>query len=572
MCCVKHAASSLLLAFAAWIAASPVAAQGTAAAQQLRLEDRIEAPLLYLALDAPRAEGVRGESQVASKAGERASVHQLLADPALDLLFGSELASTASGRALTLVRGVLARSSGELELAMTSVVPASGQPLLVFRARLQPTESQRLQGLLDGPDLATPHRSLGGQRTWSLRSPRRPTGPGELVELSLVGDDLLVANDMTAMEELLVPPSPRTGNRTSAGAPARQVLAADPRYTSLKRRMSVAPGALLLYGDWQRLGQRLQTSSSGLPAALLEWSGMGSAQSVMASVSVVGSSYQGTLLLDFDLPRAASGVATSAASPIDGWLAAALPVPARTLVADLPGAGFGGLVLAVDLADVARRSHRGQELIHELRHAFHRFGLDFERNVLGRLGTRGTVQMLFRQQDTSRTPEIVAVYAVRAKNRKAAADLFADLRRASEQRGNGRMLSGKELRGIDILELRGQERDALACLAVHEDQVVIAFDPETVATVVEEQRRAGRQRGKRDVAVTAAIAGAGVDQVAGLFDLDLGPWLEQLLAPLHAAGGEPMLGARLPKRHIGAMELQPRDGGVVLRVSVVSSQ
>lgn len=535
----------------------------------LRLEDRIEAPLLYLALDAPRA-----DAPATGKPVERASVHQLLADPALELLFGSEMTATASGRALALVRGVLARSSGELELALTSVVPASGQPLLVFRARLQPAESQRLQGLLDGPDLATPHRELAGRRTFSLRSPRRPSGPGELVELSLVGNDLLVANDMTAMEELLVPPKPRT----TAGAPARQVLAADSRYASLKRRLSVAPGALLVYGDWQRLGQRLQTSSAGLPAALLEWSGMGSAQGVMASISVAGASYQCALLLDFDLPRnQGTSEAGAMTSPIDGWLAAAVPVAARHLVADLPGAGFGGMVLAVDLADAARRSHRGQELIHELRHAFHRFGLDFDRNVIGRLGTRGTVQMMFRQADADRTPEIVAVYSVRAKHRKAAADLFADLRRASEQRGNGRLLPAKELRGVDVLELRGQDRDTLACVAVHEDQVVIAFDPETVASVVEDQRRAGPKRGKRDAAVMAAVAGVGVDQVAGLFDLDLGPWLERLLAPLQAAAGpaavgEPRLGARLPKRHIGAMELQPRDGGVVLRVSVLSSQ
>jgi hypothetical protein len=253
-------------------------------------------------------------------------------------------------------------------------------------------------------------------------------------------------------------------------------------------------------------------------------------------------------------------------------LAAAAPVAARNLAADLPGTGFGGMVLAVDLADVAKRSHRGQELIHELRHAFHRFGLDFERNVLGRLGSRGTVQLLFRQDDAGRTPEIVAVYTVRAKSRKAAGDLFGDLRRASEQRGNGRLLAAKELRGVEVLELRGQEREPLACLSVFDDQLVLAFEPETVALVVDEQRRAGRQRSRREAAVISAISAAGVDQVAGLFDVDLGPWLERLLDPAAATASEPALGARLPKRHIGALELQPRDGGVVLRVSVLSSQ
>ena len=111
----------LLGCLAPWFAAVGVLAQGptdpearvpqaaTAGAQ--RLVDSIEAPLLYMALTAGTG------TQQAPKA-----VQKLLADPAFDALFDDGLAAKdATGRALALVRGVLARSAGDLEIALTGV-------------------------------------------------------------------------------------------------------------------------------------------------------------------------------------------------------------------------------------------------------------------------------------------------------------------------------------------------------------------------------------------------------------------------------------------------------------------
>jgi hypothetical protein len=579
------------------------------------LVDRIEAPLLYLALDAAAlnaaapASGANPTSSAPNRSqpSDRGTVQTLLADPALARLLGGSAPSSSTGRALALVRGLLARSPGEIEIALTSVLPANGQPLLVCRVHLQSAEADRLQGLLAGPDLANPHRSLAGRATWTLRGAEgaRPNGPGEQVELALVGGDLLLANDGTAMEELLVPPEPRTS------ATPRLVLANDPRFLSLRKRLDVPAGSLLVYGDWLRLGQRLQAKTEGIAGAALEWSGLGSAKSVMASISGLGGAFTGTLLLDFDQrerarpepsrpepsrpepsrpeplrpgregrdgrpfePRDGMGPRGAEATPIDGWFAAAQPAAARTLLPELPIGGFGGLVLAVDFADVARHSHRGRELRFELHEAFERFGLDFERNVIARLGSRGTVQLLFRSSEDAGTPEVVAVYAVRAKGKKAAADLFADLRRASEQRGTGRLALGRDKRGIDVLELKSRDREAPTCIAVHEDQVLFAYDADSLAVVADEWRRAGRSRQKRDAAVAAAVASIGGEQVAGLFDVDLGAWLERAFGAVEGGaerGGERPDFSRIPKRHVGYLDLQPRDGGVVLRVCVLSS-
>lgn len=576
-----------------------------APAQGPRLVDRIEAPLLYLSLEAvapaesstatgpsatgPSATGPAARRELPAKDPSRSGpVQRLLADPAFDALLGPNggAGEGSAGRALALVRGVLARSSGDLELALTGVLPAGGQPLLVLRARLHDGESARLQGLLGDSALAQPQRQVAGRQTWSLRGAAgaAAAGPGGLVEMTLVGDDLLVANDAMAMEELLLLPD----RRTSASA-TRQVLSADPRFLSLKKRLAVPPGSLLVYGDWVRLSQRLQSSREGLPSFLLGWSGLGSARSVMASVAGVGADFTGTMLLDFD--RASGDPESRLARPehggrdpregrpgpersaIDGWFGSAQPVPARTLLPELPGGGLGGLVLAVDLADVAQRSRGGMGMLHALHDAFDDFGLDFERNVLNQLGTRGTVQLLFRRGGTEAATELVSVYSMRAKSRKAAADLFQDLRRAAEQRGLARLHAGKEHKGLDLLELKGPRHERPTFVAIHEDSVLLAFDAETLVQVYDETRRVAKLRGKRDAAVSAAVQSIGGESVVGLFDLDFAPWFEQIAQSFSPADGQaskPDL-SRIPTRHIGYLDLQPRDGGIVLRICVLSS-
>lgn len=599
----------LLLASAVFAVVAPC--------QAPRLVDSVAAPIAYLSLagDSPGADsmgggGAAGTSPRGNAPGAGA-VRKLIADPAFDVLFagpsgaeanGSEAAPGArelsgvgtTGRALALVRGVLARSSGELEVALTSIVPADGLPLLVVRAQLRAGAADQMRTLLDGNTVATPMRTLGGRQTYRLAPAggrlaqaggQTPNdGPGRTVEVALVGDDLVIGNDGWAMQELLEPAPATTSAQT------RGVLAADPRFVAVRRRLDLPPGSLFVYGDWQRLGRRLQTADDGVSAQLLAASGLESARAMMASVAAANDGFTVTMLFDFDVPpepaapapngprgpgRAGDGVG------IDGWFAAMQPVAAKSLLGELPVGGFGGLVLAVDLAQVAQRSSRGAFLMHELAETLDHYGLDFERNVVGRLGTRGTVQLLFRRGATADAPpEVFSVYAMRAKSRKAASDLFADLRRSVEQRGMGRTIAGKDKqRGPEVLELRwgaagrpGHEvAEAQPCLTVLDDFVLLAFDSETLFEVHEEH--AAHARTRRDPAIARAVQTIGGENVAGLFDVDLQPLFAHLAEVIGVgAGGTKVDLSGLPKRHTGFLDLQKHDAGVLLRVCVLSAR
>lgn len=543
---------------AATALASPLCGQAP------RLVDCIEAPVAYLCLEAMPADGERA-----------GPVQRLLTDPALDrLLAGGDAAEpTPSGRALLLVRGVLARSRGELELALTGVVPDGGQPLLVLRARLQPAEADRLQLALDQEQLAAPKRRIGRHATYALRGGSSDR-PGREVELALVGADLVVGNDGTALQEVLAPPPART-----AAGGNRGVLAGDPRFQAMKSQLPAAPGSLWWWGDWPRLRQRLDAPVEGVPGWLLGSSGLGAAHAVMASVAPQQADLQATMLLAFEglrPPVPEAGAGRERFGPprgplgIDGWFAATEPVPARTLLADLPAGGLGGLVLSVDLATVAGQSHETGHLLRELHRAFEQYGLDFDRNVRNRLGTRGTVQLhVARGPDAA--AEVSAVYTLRTRNRKAAADLLADLRRVAEAAGIGRMLpdAARERRGVEVLELA--LRDARTFVAAHDDSLLLAGDPATLAAVADDLRRAPRPRTRRGEPVAATIQAIGGETVAGLFDLDLQPWFEQLAAAFTGPGA-PVDVSALPKRHTGYLDLQRHDDATVVRVRVLSSR
>ena len=549
--------------------------------QAPRLVDGVEAPLAYLCLEAmPPAAAATGGAAAKREAGP---VQRLLADPSLDALFRSPAtspSSTATATALALVRGVLARSSGELELVLTGILPQAGQPLLVLRARLQSDEAERLQTLLASGELAAPDRRIGERQTYRLRGAEgAAAGPGEHVELALVGNDLLVGNDGSSLAELLTPVPAVT-----SATPQRAVLSADPRFRALRRELPAPAGSLWIYTDWQRLGTRVPADLDGLAGALLGSSGLGGARTVLASVSSAQSGFSATVLLEFDAARKAGRFDNDCG--IDGWLAAVRPVPARQLLAELPGGGIGGLVLSVDLAAVAGSSRDGVHLLHDIEGAFEHYGLDFRRNVLDRLGERGTVQLQVGQSGQA-AGGMASIYSLRAKSRKAAADLFADLRRVGEAEGFAQLLPGKDSkdrRGIDVLQLRsrhgGPGGEASVAVAVVDDAVMLAPDAAELVAFVDELRRSPKARGKRDQAVVSAVQSIGGENVAGLFDVDLQPWFEQL-AGLFAGAGAQLDLSQLPKRHIGYLELQ-RDGGAaaagaestgsVVRVRVLSSR
>lgn len=586
---------------------SPAAAGPQAAP---RLVDSIEAPLLYLALGGKTrgggasGGGAAGAASASAASSGRAAVQRLLADPALDALLDESLRdapaatrSSSTGRSLALVRGVLSRCAGEIEVAMTGVVPGIGRPLLVLRAELQPEQAKNLDVALrpqpevsgGGSRLAANHRKIRGQQTYAMlgEDGRLATGIGRQVELAVVGSDLLVTNDATAMEELLAP------QRTTASPRA---LSGNERFVALKQRIAAPAGSLLVYGDWARLGRRL--GGSGLTAQLLLDSGLGSARSVMAALScqpaenraagdrstAAGARFTATVLLDFeqDNPNVRALRAPDRKAPpfwdspgIDGWLTAALSVKPRQLARDLPGGGLGGLVLAMDLPVVATRSPRGARLLRDLRNSLEAFGLDFKRNVLSRLGTRGTVQLLFRRgADGEAATRIESIYAVRATSRTAASNLFTDLRRAAEQHGIGKVLAGRDRPGrdnVDVLELRVHPEDEPTCVAVASDAVLVAFDATSIDEFLTEHRTVARQRSKRNSQVGAVVERIGGREVSGLFDLDFTPWLERF-ADLLGERGVAVDLSGIPSRHVGYLDLQPRDGGTIIRICVLSSR
>jgi hypothetical protein len=559
-----------------------------------KLIDCIEAPYAYVALDGAVLEG---------KGKHSSTVQKLLSDPSLDAIFGGDddaAAQSSSRQSLSLVRSMLRRGASELELAMTGIVARKGQPLLVLRARLRRDAANALRLSLEGAaSVAVPSRKLGGHQTYTMpsSSSTRRRGAGDIVEIALVGNDLVVANDSSAMREVLVPLPNQTGVE-----PTRKVLSADPRFNALRKRLDVPAGSLLAYGDWQRLGRRLESYLGGVPAQLLSSSGLGSARAVMMTLAPAKQDFAATLLLDFEFgsDRSSNGRSKNGRSKtgIDGWFAATEPVSAKTLLRELPRSGLGGMVLSVDLAAVASSCSRSACMVWDLRDAYSTFGLSYERNVLARLASRGTVQLHFDPAGNSgpagtdpastdpagtdpvatgeaqaggdiAVASISPVYSVRAKSRTAAEDLFSDMRRVITKTEFGEFLTVKDAKGkrlTDVIHLHGKKGQLSAYVCVSDDTILLAEDQDTLVQVHQELRR-NKPRSRRDQRAGKAIKAIGGDRVAGLFDLDLEPLFQRITSALHGVDL-----ASLPKRHIGYLDTDSQVGGAVVRIRVLSSK
>lgn len=553
--------------------AMPAVGQSTGSARQAdssqgdklegapKLLDCIEAPYAYVALDGAALEG------------KTSTVQTLLQDPSLDAIFGGQgSAASGSRQALGLVRTMLGRGATELELAMTGIVARKGQPLVVLRARLRHDAANDLRIALEGKkSSAVRSRKLGKQQTYTFPpkdgAPRR--GAGDVFEMAIVGNDLVAANDTSAMREVLEPQPNRTGVQ-----PARRVLSSNPRFNALRKRLEVPAGSLIAFGDWQRLGRRLESYLGGVPAQLLGSSGLGSARSVMMTLVPAKQDFAATLLLDFEI----GGPARAKAKAIDGWFAATEPVSAKNLLRELPRSGLGGMVLSVDLAAVADCSPRSACMVWDLRDAYQTFGLSYERNVLARLASRGTVQLHFdparsqAQEDDGRSIAVASVspvYSVRAKSRTAAEDLFSDMRRVVTKTKFGDFETVKDAKGkrlADVIHLHGRKGELSAYLTVHDDSVLLAEDKNTLVQMHQELRRK-KPRSRRDQSAGKAIKAIGGDRVAGLFDLDLEPLFQRISAALNGVDL-----SSLPKRHIGYLATDRQVDGAVVRIRVLSSK
>jgi hypothetical protein len=584
-----------------------------APAQELRLVEHIESPLLYLSMEPGAGE---------PGAGQATAVQRLLGDPALDDLLGfGDLAASENSvaTAFGLLRGVLRRAEGELEIALVGIMPANvagsnrpGQPLLACRVRLGGDEAGRMRQLLANSEIARAHRAIAGQPTYVLtgsipragagRSTGKGTDAGALVEVAVVGNDLVVTNYDLGMTTLLQATQPPVQKTSAAPFATRRALAQNPQFQMLRGRLEPKPGTLIVYGDWARLGPRLESLAAGLPGLLFEWSGATAASAVMMALAPGDQVLKATLLLDCSGGFGAIGGLVGpdpGREPMAGWLAAVQPVPARSLIAELPVGGLGGLVLAIDPLRLARTEpgrepgrsepghhrgppHRGRprgrhgHFVQLIEDGLREFGLDYERNVLAKLGSRGSLQLLFGRSDGEAPPEVRLCWSLQAKNRSAAAELFRDLARSSTQAGVGTLvpavpLPGGERRPAELLFVDPVTNDQLR-VGVIEGSIVISEHASAVAQMQDEARAAAKNRGRRDAAVTAALQAIGSEKVAGLFDLDLSPWIERAGAALASATGrQPNLDG-IPTRHIGCLDVQPGGRNTVLRLQVLSSR
>lgn len=562
----------------------PQAPGAAPVARSRHLVDAIAAPMLYFAVQ-----------HDGSKASSPGPLDLLLADPALDRLLGVDAPSGASG-AVGLLRSVVRRAAGDLELVMTGIVPtgvghaAVDRPLLVLRTHLSHADAERMRGLLADGQLAVVSRRLGDQTIYALRPDGyalRPDGaagggdgPGQRIEVTVVDDDLVVGNDGSAMTELFggqraaaaasgAATSAATSAAATSAAPivASAVLAKNPRFVALRALLPSSPGALLLYGDWPRLGHRLGKAlhvdaehGGGMPLSLLHGSGLGSARTVMATLAAHGSGLQATMLFDCD----------TAAADIDGWIAATQRVPARELVAELPGSGLGGFVLAVDPDKLIGGSRRLDGVFRLLHAALRGHGLDFDRQVRGRLGKFGTVQLLLTRTDNDGSA-LSPLYSFRCRSKKAAVELFDDLVRATQTRGIGRIVGrdgrerGKDRRLDDILELSDCRDGRAAWFGQFDGTLVCADSLAAIAALHDEVKAASRAgRARRDAGQSAALQAIGGDKVAGWFDVDLQPWFAQLTSSLEPiAGSSPTSDlVALPTRHIGCVDVLPVPQGL----------
>lgn len=585
-------------------------AQDVVPLTSLQLVDSVESPLAYVALAGMPSGG--GEPVVSP-------VSALLADPVLGTLFGGPKdESSSSGKALALMRGLILRGTGDVELALTAVLPENGQPRLILRARLHAGTAARLATMLAGtPDptqaqqaeqLAVPDRRVGTIQTYRLRS---ASEDDEEIGMAVVGSDLVVANDLAALEALLTPLPAVT-----SASPRGKVLARDPRFVAMKAKISAVPGSLLMYADWYRLvhGDGLDLIAGTQPDQKTA-ADRDDARAVMASVVGAKGGFQTTLLIDYNERTSTGARRPFGEVPLGAWvgdldlndcLASIRKVPARQLVPSLANVGAGSLVAAIDLPTLAQRSRRVAGLLRDLADAYADVGLDLERKLFDRLTANAVLHVVLTEDGTA-----MPVYALQAKSKRLANELFADLQHAAVGDHMGRLREASQNAGLrtPVLEIRTdgrgdgpRERDGFApgpqgwpdshggkpgvpgepgvrgellpplvlCATVQDDNLWFAHDVVALAQM-QEPRNGSTPRKSQDAALHL-LPSFGGGAVAGLVEMDLRPLLLQFTQRLHEPGKPDVNIDHLPARHLGVIDVEPRGEGTLIRIRLATAR
>lgn len=527
---------------------------GPDASPSLRLAERVPAPLAYFAV--PGGEGASG-------------LDSLLDDPAARLVWSS-LVDESATRALEQLRELAALSAGEVEFTLNGLLAREGQPalpLLLCRVELSSEGAAKLQAALDDGRLGSPSEAISGRKTWLLASsPARRAGGS--FELALVGRELLVSNSRAALEDVL---RVSTGSgRTNSGAHAESI-ARHAIFAGQRAQLGAASQGNVLHIDWRRLRERALGRVGSAQALALDALGFGSAEHVTLGLRVEPDAVRTTAIVD--QPRGP-----------DGLLAASTPSTPRKLLADLPPLSLAAMTISVDQARLRALVRANDDVVgsrfgHGLAGGCRSFGLDFEEQVLPRLGGSGGVQLVLLDDSAERQG---VAFSIAARSAAAARSVLVDLREGFERHraergrpgasGHGRGDHDHDRDGPprggftleadrELLTLRGPY--GATSLGVVGDSLVLAPDRGTIERLAELEKGGARDRSR-----TRARTQDLCDRIlAGQASSKRAPiGVVQIDGSLLARDGTPRAAGAADGRHAGLLFLD--DGA--LRIELVS--
>jgi hypothetical protein len=342
-------------------------------------------------------------------------LRRLVADPQLGACLAGSDAQDPLLAAVVVLQDVLARSTGEVELALTALQPRTTgcMPLVLFRSRLDAELRERVQALIARGAVVRPGRELEGRQIHELALPAAGTEQpldqvGRTVELLLDGDDLLLSNSTTAMADWVR----GAGSQPPAEPP------------------STGPAAATLFVDWARIAPRLAGRTNAAPwpptfgELLLGWSGLASARDATVTFQPSDRGLRVAVRIGLGTDRRPAG-----------WLAGATPADPAAISADMPAAldqggtrSIASIAIALDPKSLFRpppgpRSGRLHSMCDRLAGDLGRLGLDFDAQVLARLGPRAGVQLAVVAGKGSLRP----MFLLQARTPRAAQQLLADL-------------------------------------------------------------------------------------------------------------------------------------------------
>ncbi len=493
----------------------------------MRLDTKVERPLVYLAQRAPTT---GGEDVLSS-----------LQDEVLLGALGLAGSGSRNVKEVDAGAGVLhsvqrllsrlSRYSEASEMALVGMVPvrfdekgSRSRPLLVFHTYLRKDGVVDMQKLLDAGELAIRSRRVHDRQVYRFRS------AGEVVEIALVVRDLVVSNDKKTMGRMLDP-------RTSASGG----FAADPRFTRLRKKLDMPPGSLLFYADWEALRPRLDQVFRGDATWLMSLSGIELPEQLMfvARPAPRKNGQKRGIITNFLLRHASDSrkFGTGNADPKvvktwrpDGWLDLLQAARPKDLLAGLPQGGIItiGTRLDFDMVIPTHHSKRVRRLQASIFHRCRHLRIDLRKEILRRLSEAGGAQFLLLDPKEGTEDESTGMrlaWSIRAKSSRDAKELFKVFQRmfvpTEEARLHGRG-NRQELRFVEDEHSRGP-----LVLARVNDALVVAFSPDVIAEVrkMAEAKRKTPTSQRASTALTSRLQRLGVkpqQRLTGIIGLDLG--------------------------------------------------